>query len=221
MQSEKRKQDLLSEIVLEEQRSRELSKIVKELLPDAKNNVVVDKQSRAGPRRVIFVFWFFSSRMKEFWFCLFPIPTVSSVASLIYIFHFYAEGNHLGNLNCVFIHQRSTDRTRMSKRLSEEAEKYIEDFISNVEDTDISSLDGERSDTSSSLGGIPKTRISQSPATVTPLPDDTDGVLLPWLKWETSNDASSPIPAMNKMELPITPKTISFDAAQVVLELLK
>ncbi|PON45607.1 hypothetical protein PanWU01x14_257180 [Parasponia andersonii] len=162
-ESEKRKQDLLSEIVLEEQRSRELSKIVKELHPEPKNSVFVDKQSRTGvgPRR------------------------------------------------------RSTDRSKMSKRLSEEAEKYIEDFISNVEDTDLSSIDGERSDTSSSLGGITKTRVSQSPAMPTPLPIDDDGVLLPWLKWETSNDAS-PIGGMNKMEPPVTPKTISFDAAQEV-----
>lgn len=52
MQSEKRKQDLLSEIVLEEQRSRELSKIVKEWLPDPKNNVIVDKPSKVIPRKV-------------------------------------------------------------------------------------------------------------------------------------------------------------------------
>jgi hypothetical protein len=38
----------------------------------------------------------------------------------------------------------------MSKRLTEEAEQYFEDFLSNVEDTDFSSFDGERSDTSSS-----------------------------------------------------------------------
>lgn len=110
----------------------------------------------------------------------------------------------------------------MSKRLSEEAEKYIEDFISNVEDTDISSLDGERSDTSSSIGGgisIAKTRISQNPAMLTPLPIDSDGVLLPWLKWETSNDAS-PILGITKMESPVTPKHTSFDAVQVITELL-
>uniref|UniRef100_A0A803P8F0 Amino acid transporter transmembrane domain-containing protein n=1 Tax=Cannabis sativa TaxID=3483 RepID=A0A803P8F0_CANSA len=163
-ESEKRKQDLLSEIVLEEQRSRELSKIVKELIPEPKISAVVDKPSRAGTRR------------------------------------------------------RSTDKGRMSKRLSEEAEKYIEDFISNIEDTDISSLDGERSDTSSSIGGgisIAKTRISQNPAMSTPLPIDSDGVILPWLKWETSNDAS-PILGMNKMESPITPNNTSFKTVQEV-----
>lgn len=52
LQSGKRKQDLLSEIVLEEQRSRELSKIGKELLPDSKNSVIVDKPSQVGARRV-------------------------------------------------------------------------------------------------------------------------------------------------------------------------
>ncbi|KAF3436828.1 hypothetical protein FNV43_RR19581 [Rhamnella rubrinervis] len=158
-QSEKRKQDLLSEIVLEEQRSRELSKIVKELLPDRKSNIHAEKPSH--PRR------------------------------------------------------RSTDRSRMSKRLTEEAEKYIEDFISNVEDTDISSLDGERSDTSSSLGGMTKMEISQSPATTVRLPVEMDGVVLPWLQWETSNEVS-PLPFKNKMDQPVTPKTISWDDAQEV-----
>lgn len=42
----KRKQDLLAEIVLEEQRGRELSKIVKELLTDPKNTVL-EKPTRA------------------------------------------------------------------------------------------------------------------------------------------------------------------------------
>lgn len=102
----------------------------------------------------------------------------------------------------------------MSKRLSEEAERYIEDFISNVEDTDISSLDGERSDTSSSLGGMMKTRTVQGPPTPIPLPADMDGVLLPWLQWETSNDAS-PAQCVNKIEPPTTPKTMLFDAARV------
>ncbi|KAG9153622.1 hypothetical protein Leryth_008555 [Lithospermum erythrorhizon] len=40
--------------------------------------------------------------------------------------------------------KRSNDRTRMSSKLVEEAEKYFVDFISNVEDTDISSFDGEK-----------------------------------------------------------------------------
>ncbi|KAM1339929.1 hypothetical protein ACFX2H_038390 [Malus domestica] len=132
--SEKRKQDLLAEIVQEEQHSRELSKIVKELLPEPKNIVAADRPSRTR--------------------------------------------------------RRSNDRGRVSKRLTEEAERYIEDFISNVEDTDISSIDGERSDTSSSIGGITKHESYQSPALSTPLPVAMDGVALPWLQWETSNDAT-------------------------------
>lgn len=47
-QSERRKQDLLAEILLEEQRSNELSKIVKELIPDAKNTAVLENPSRTG-----------------------------------------------------------------------------------------------------------------------------------------------------------------------------
>ncbi|KAF7838201.1 uncharacterized protein G2W53_006683 [Senna tora] len=151
-QSEKRKQDLLDEIVLEEQRGRELSKIVKELLPDTKNNAV-QKPLRAR--------------------------------------------------------KRSNDRSRMSMRLTEEAERYIEDFISNVEDTDISSLDGERSDTSSSIGGLIKPETFNSPSIARSLPVEMDGVTLPWLQWETIND-SSPITGLNKTGMPITPKTASF-----------
>ncbi|KAM1736969.1 hypothetical protein ACFX12_015259 [Malus domestica] len=142
-QSEKRKQDLLAEIVLEEQHSRELSKIVKELLPEPNNIVAADRSSRTR--------------------------------------------------------RRSNDRGRMSKRLTEEAERYIEDFISNVEDTDISSIDGERSDTSSSIGGITKHETYLSPAFSTPLPVAMDGVVLPWLLWETGNDAT-PIGCKNKNE---------------------
>lgn len=46
LQSEKRKQDLLAEMLLEEQRGRELSKIMKELLPDPKDLVAVENPSR-------------------------------------------------------------------------------------------------------------------------------------------------------------------------------
>ncbi|XWS51368.1 hypothetical protein CRYUN_Cryun12cG0170900 [Craigia yunnanensis] len=132
--SEKRRQDLLAEILLEEQHGRELSKIVKELLPEPKNSIV-EKPLRAR--------------------------------------------------------KRSNDRNRMSRQLTEEAEKYIKDFISNVEDTDISSLDGDRSDTSSSIGGITKTPTFQSSAVFKSVPVEMDGVMLPWLQWETSNDAST------------------------------
>lgn len=58
-QSEKRKQDLLAKIVLEEQRGWGLSKIVKEMLPDTKKKELlpdpkknaVEKPARA--RRVL------------------------------------------------------------------------------------------------------------------------------------------------------------------------
>lgn len=155
-QSEKRKQELLAEILLEEQRGRELSKIVQELLPDPKVSVV-EKPSCAR--------------------------------------------------------KRSNDRSRVSKRLTEEAEKYFEDFISNVEDTDISSLDGERSDTSSTLGGITKTETFQSPTMSKPLPAEMDGVVLPWLQWETTNDASSQS-CKTKTQPRATPKTKFLDGCQ-------
>ncbi|XP_040988838.1 uncharacterized protein LOC121236471 isoform X2 [Juglans microcarpa x Juglans regia] len=110
--------------------------------------------------------------------------------------------------------KRSSDRSRMSKCLTEEAEKYIEDFISNVEDTDISSLDGERSDTSSSLGGMVKPETLQSPAASNPLPVEMDGVVLPWLSWEASNDAT-PQSCKSKAEPPVTPISL-WDATQEV-----
>ncbi|XP_022737594.1 uncharacterized protein LOC111290516 [Durio zibethinus] len=141
--SEMRRQDLLAEILLEEQHGRELSKIVKELLPEPQNSIV-EKPLQAR--------------------------------------------------------KRSNDRNRMSRQLTEEAEKYIEDFISNVEDTDISSFDGDRSDTSSSIGGITKTPTFQSPAVFKSVPVEMDGVMLPWLQWETSNN-SSPLPCKNKHNL--------------------
>ncbi|TXG51318.1 hypothetical protein EZV62_023842 [Acer yangbiense] len=156
-QSEKRKQDLLAEIVLEEQHGRELSKIVKEMLPDPKTSVV------ENPQRA---------------------------------------------------RKRSNERSRMSRRLTEEAEKYIEDFISNVEDTDISSIDGERSDTSSILGGIVKMETLQSPAISKPLPVEMDGVVLPWLQWETTNDVSPQSCKANTTQPKTTPKSTFWDASQ-------
>ncbi|PSS07697.1 Structural maintenance of chromosomes protein like [Actinidia chinensis var. chinensis] len=169
---QKRKQDLLAEIVLEEERGRELSKIVRESLPNPKSSTVVEKPSRV---------------------------------------------------------QKSNDRNRMSERLNEVAEKYFKDFISNVEDTDISSFHGERSDASSTLGVI-KSRDSvlhfeqaetfQSPAGSNNCPVEMDDVILPWLLWETGNDGS-PLHSNNKRELPITPKSILWDAAQLQLITMK
>ncbi|GMP42380.1 hypothetical protein CsSME_00012151 [Camellia sinensis var. sinensis] len=126
------------------------------------------------------------------------------------------------NFNASSICQRSNDRKKVSKRLTEEAEKYFEDFISNVEDTDISSFDGERSDASSTLGGTKaRDAVSYSRETETiyntsgsnSLPIEMDGVILPWLQWETANDGS-PLPSKNKRELPVTPKIILWDATQ-------
>ncbi|XP_047057276.1 uncharacterized protein LOC124663647 [Lolium rigidum] len=86
--------------------------------------------------------------------------------------------------------RRSNDKARVSKCLTEEAELYFEDFLSNVEDTDFSSFDGERSDTSSSRRdmihhAMPETRVVL-PKVAPPVV--ADGVVLPWLQWETSND---------------------------------
>ncbi|KAK3225152.1 hypothetical protein Dsin_005014 [Dipteronia sinensis] len=157
-QSEKRKRDLLAEIVLEEQHGRELSKIVKEMLPDPKTSVV------ENPPRA---------------------------------------------------RKRSNERSRMSRRLTEEAEKYIEDFISNVEDTDISSIDGERSDTSSIFGGIAKIETLQSPAISSkPLAVEMDGVVLPWLQWETTTDVSPQSCKANTIQPKTTPKSNFWDASQ-------
>ncbi|CAL9063106.1 unnamed protein product [Musa banksii] len=139
-ESEKRKQDLLAELAMEEERGQEISKIVKELLPSPKISVVPERQSQSR--------------------------------------------------------RRSKDRTRLSKCLNEEAEKYFEDFLFNVEDTDISSFDEERSD-ASSIVRDPGLRNSvagtyERVLKTAPLPADGDGVVLPWLEWETSVAPSSP-----------------------------
>lgn len=169
-QSEKRKHDLLAEIVVEEQRGRELSKIVKDLLPDA-NNAVAQKPAR--------------------------------------------------------VRKRSNDRSRMSKCLTEEAEKYFEGFISNVEDTDISSLDGERSDASSKIGGRANLKDCTVhfeaenrvlPAKLTSLPkDEMDGVVLPWLEWETTSDVS-PVVCKSTSKASLTPGNNVHDTAQELVQ---
>lgn len=165
-QSQKRREDLLAEMILEEQRGRELSKIMRELGPDSGDSAAEKKPFRAR--------------------------------------------------------KRSIDKNRMSKRLSEEAERYFEDFISNVEDTDISSFDGERSDASSSLGGGPtKKRDStcaipenfRSPVGSNTNSVGSDGVVLPWLQWETSNDGFL-MEKNNKLRTPITQKSLQWDAEQ-------
>lgn len=131
------------------------------------------------------------------------------------LFDFLSSVFHL----VYFIVQRSNDRSRMSMRLTEEAEKYIEDFISNVEDTDISSLDGERSDASSSIGGLIKPETFNSLPVPRSLPVLTDGVTLPWLQWETNNDAS-PMTSQNKARMTITPKTVSSTLFSLFCEII-
>ncbi|KAM0941634.1 hypothetical protein DsansV1_C16g0140721 [Dioscorea sansibarensis] len=101
----------------------------------------------------------------------------------------------------LFTRRRTNDRTRISKRLTEEAEKYFKDFLSNVEDTDISSFDGDRSDASSTIRGCTNLREPRvynimngghcKMAKAASVPSETDGVVLPWLQWETSNDCSA------------------------------
>ncbi|KAK4410791.1 hypothetical protein Sango_0152100, partial [Sesamum angolense] len=113
--------------------------------------------------------------------------------------------------------KRSSDRSRTSKRLIEEAERIFEDFLSNVEDTDISSLDGERSDGSSSFGGMMKARDAaimeaetyRTPAGSAP-PVEMDGVILPWLQWETSHDGS--LSGKNKALTPMTPMALEWNS---------
>lgn len=109
----------------------------------------------------------------------------------------------------------------MSERLIEDAERYFEDFISNIEDTDLSSFDGERSDESSTLGGMVKGRdftvgeaeTCRTPAGSTTRPAEMDGVILPWLQWETSHD-SSPC-GKTKVQTPMTPEAPQRDSEKV------
>lgn len=114
---------------------------------------------------------------------------------------------------CFYLFQRSNDRTGISKALSNEAAKHFEDFISNVEDTDLSSFDEEKSDTSSTLGGSIKSRellvlsalaeTQDSLKKLTPPTsknDENDGVVLPWLQWETNGDNISSVSNNNKRD---------------------
>ncbi|XP_042473902.1 uncharacterized protein LOC122056155 [Zingiber officinale] len=115
--------------------------------------------------------------------------------------------------------RRSNDKTRMSNRLTEEAEQYLADFLSNVEDTDISSFDGERSDTSSSIRDLGsnnfKTVTHDTLMRARPVPADADGVLLPWLQWETSTSPFSP--CKDKPGVPISTGNNSYAAAATML----
>ncbi|KAK9069878.1 hypothetical protein SSX86_010274 [Deinandra increscens subsp. villosa] len=103
--------------------------------------------------------------------------------------------------------KRSNDKNRVSKRLNEEAEKYFEDFISNVEDTDFSSFDGERSDTSSSFVGTTTKQGDRALLTqngnIVSNSVEMEGINLPWLKWDDSDGVP-----------PTTPKTKLWDPSQ-------
>ncbi|ESQ43580.1 hypothetical protein EUTSA_v10013029mg [Eutrema salsugineum] len=133
-ESEERKRDLLAEIMLEQQRSREHSMNLKELL--AENSSEADEKP---------------SRTRK----------------------------------------RSKDRSsRMSMCLTDEAEQFIDEFISNIEDTDFSSFEDERSESSSSFG-LTKTQSTQSTTVPKSVPVEMDGLILPWLQWETPDDTSS------------------------------
>jgi hypothetical protein len=97
----------------------------------------------------------------------------------------------------------------MSKRLTEEAEQYFEDFLSNVEDTDFSSFDGERSDTSSRKDVLHHAMM-ETPVTLPKVasPAEADGVVLPWLQWETANDLQTS-PCKIKAEVTMAPFFLS------------
>ena len=119
---------------------------------------------------------------------------------------------HIHIQNHIYLFQRSNDSTRMSKRLTEEAEQYFEDFLSNVEDTDFSSFDGERSDTSSSRKDVLLHAMTETPRALPKVasPVEADGVVLPWLQWETSNDLISPCKI--KAQVTLTPFYITLKA---------
>ncbi|KAL5661092.1 hypothetical protein ACJX0J_028217, partial [Zea mays] len=74
--------------------------------------------------------------------------------------------------------RRSNDRSRMSKRLIEEAEQYFQDFslVQAMTETPVA---------------FPKVA----------LPAVADGVVLPWLQWETTNDLQTSSPCKTKAQV--------------------
>ncbi|KAL8042565.1 hypothetical protein ABFS82_09G063000 [Erythranthe guttata] len=161
-QLERRKHDLLTEMLIEEQREREVSIMVKEL-PSSRTSALTEKSSHAR--------------------------------------------------------KKSRDKHRASKRLTEEAEKYLEDFISNVEDTDISSFDGERSDGSSILGATIKVGETYKSPTgpISYNYGEMDGVSLPWLQLETGQCGS--LSSIIKAHTLVTPKTLQWDSEKGMVSL--
>lgn len=102
--------------------------------------------------------------------------------------------------------------------LTDEAEQFIDEFISNIEDTDFSSFEDEKSESSSSFGLV-KSQSSQSTTVPKSVPVEMDGVMLPWLQWETPDDTSAALTCLNK--LPHTPNAKLFvwesDPSQVIM----
>ncbi|CAA7017014.1 unnamed protein product [Microthlaspi erraticum] len=141
-ESEERKRELLAEIMLEEERGRELSLNLKNLL---------------------------------------------------------TENSSESNETTARMRKRSKDR-RLSMCLTDEAEQYIDEFISNIEDTDFSSFEDERSESSSSFG------LTKSQTTLPKsVPVEMDGVMLPWLQWDTPDDTCA---ALTRLDMaPHTPNT--------------
>ncbi|XP_074278714.1 uncharacterized protein LOC141602308 isoform X1 [Silene latifolia] len=119
------------------------------------------------------------------------------------------------------LEERSSDRIKASKQLAEEdANKIMEDFISSVEETDFSSFDGERSDTSSIIGGAinPMMHYGHIESFKSPLrfdlyAGDMNDVKFPWLEWETGDDGT-PLPRNEIKQHPATPKTVLQDALE-------
>eukprot|EP01018_Ginkgo_biloba_P038072 Gb_29037 [translate_table: standard] len=104
----------------------------------------------------------------------------------------------------------STERQQMSKCLTEEAQNYFDEFVSlsNLEDSEISSSEevqnsspahGIRAEENGSCeGSISDISYNNSADSSTytqriPVPQETDGVVLPWLKWEANSHNVTPI----------------------------
>ncbi|XP_074316556.1 uncharacterized protein LOC141652852 isoform X2 [Silene latifolia] len=161
-ESEKRQEELRAKIILEEERGKELKKIVVDLDPNAK------EASSAKIKRG---------------------------------------------------RKRSTDRTRVPRQVFEEAEQIIEDFISSVEESDISSFDGERSDTSSVVGWTIQPMMQhrdiesfRNPVRTDFCSREMDGPALPSLKWGMG--ASPPLIGDDIKQHPATPKTVLLDGLE-------
>ncbi|CAA7055898.1 unnamed protein product [Microthlaspi erraticum] len=109
------------------------------------------------------------------------------------------ENSSESNETTARMRKRSKDR-RLSMCLTDEAEQYIDEFISNIEDTDFSSFEDERSESSSSFG------LTKSQTTLPKsVPVEMDGVMLPWLQWDTPDDTCA---ALTRLDMaPHTPNT--------------